>query len=205
VTGPPAGPHLAPPLARDPEPGRAAHIIAQLYYYLVAAIGVAFVLGGIIGGLFGVRALILPDEFQETRDAFRTMLHGLAFALPGALLLWSHLREARRGEDRAVPASFWGRSLYFHLVAFVALWFAVGGVLVMLNAVVDGILPHCFEGQVALPAGAEPQAECHPELAEAGRRALDGAIFVIAAAPVWWWHLRQGRRDTTPAASVPPG
>jgi hypothetical protein len=190
-------------------------VIAQLYYYVVAAVGVAFVLGGIIGALFGVRALILPDEFQEARDAFRTMLHGLAFALPGALLLWSHLREARRREDQAVPASFWGRSLYFHLVAFVALWFAVGGVLVALNAAVEGVIPHCFQAERPLiepgaPDSAESEVfptgeECHPDPAEAGRRALDGAIFVIAAAPVWWWHLRQGRRATQAVDSIEPG
>lgn len=193
------------------EPGRAGFVISQLYYYVVAAIGVAFVLGGVIGALFGVRALLLPNEFEEARDAFRTMLHGLAFALPGTVLLWWHLREARRRERRAIPPSFWGRSLYFHLVAFVALWFAVGGVITALNAAVDGALPHCVEGHVAVPEpgvesppfeGFEPPGECFPGPAEAARRALDGAIFVLAAGPVWWWHLRQGRRATVP---VEPG
>jgi hypothetical protein len=198
--GPPPVTLAAPTPAHEPHAGRAAYVIAQLYYYVVSAIGVAFVLGGVIGMLFGVRALILPNEFQETRDAVRTMLHGFAFALPGALLLWWHLREARRGEGRAVPPSFWGRPLYFHLVAFVALWFAVGGVVVALNAAVDGAVPYCFEEPVARPAGDEAVvAECHPEPAEAGRRAFDGAIFVLAAGPVWWWHLRQGRRATAEA------
>jgi hypothetical protein len=193
--GAPAGP--APP--REPEAGRAAHVIAQLYYYFVAAIGVALVLGGVIGGLFGIRALVLPNEFQEPRDAVRTMLHGLAFALPGALLLWWHLREARRGERRSVSPAFWGRSLYFHLVAFVALWFVVGGMIAMLSAGVDAAVPHCFAvEEQAVPAGYPRQDECYPEPTEAGRQAIDGAIFVIAAAPVWWWHLRQGRRATQP-------
>jgi hypothetical protein len=75
----------------------------------------------------------------------------------------------------------------------------VGGLIAILATAVDAALPYCFEGEVALPAGAEPRAECHPSPAEAARRALDGAIFVIAAAPVWWWHLRQGRRATQPA------
>ena len=196
VTGPPGGPYLAPPQNREPEPGRAAHIIAQLYYYVVAVVGVAFVLGGVIGVLFGLRTLLLPREFEESPDAIRTMLHSLPFLLTGLALAWWHLREARRGEERRVPPGFWGRSLYFHLVAFVALWFAVGGIIAMLNAAVDGIIPHCFEGPAALPAGAEPEPECSPAPAEAARRALDGAILVIAAGPVWWWHLRQGRRAT---------
>jgi hypothetical protein len=202
---------------RADESGRAAHVIAQLYYYLVAAIGVGFVLGGVIAVLFGLRALVLPEEFQETRDAFRTMLNGLAFALTGAALLWWHLREARRREDRPLRAAFWGRSLYFHLVAFVALWFVVGGVIAMLNVAVEAALPHC-DFPVAEPIfpGSEPgvtfeepvegvtatQASCFPSPAEAGRRALDAAIFIIAAGPVWWWHLRQGRRATDPV--VPP-
>lgn len=204
-TGPPAGPPASP--AVIPDPGRAGHVIAQLYYYVVAAIGVAFVLGGVIGALFGVRELVLPNEFQEPRDAVRTMLHGAAFALPGALLLWWHLREARRREGRTAPASFWGRSLYFHLVAFVALWFAVGGVITALNAAVDGALPHCLDAQtvpaqpgIEPPFAESPAGECFPEPAEAGRRAVDGAIFVLAAGPVWWWHLRQGRRTTAPAS-----
>jgi hypothetical protein len=193
-TGPPPGPPSPTP-PHEPGPGRAAHVIAQLYYYVVAAIGVAFVLGGVIGALFGVRALVLPNEFQEPRDAIRTMLHGFAFALPGALLLWWHLREARRGEGRVVAPSFWGRSLYFHLVAFVGLWFAVGGVITALNAAVDGAVPSCFgvEGP-AVPG--ELEAECYPQPADAARQAVDGGIFVLAAGPVWWWHLRQGRRAT---------
>jgi hypothetical protein len=197
-TGPPAGPDLAPPRPREPEPGRAAHTIAQLYYYVVAAVAVGLVLGGLIAMLFGVRTLVLPEETQESRDAVRTMLHGLAFVLPGLALVWWHLREARTADARVGIHPFWGRSLYFYLVAFVSLWLAVGGLIAMLATAVDAALPHCFEGPAALPAGAEPEAECNPEPAEAARRALDGAIFVIAAGPVWWWHLRQGRHATWP-------
>jgi hypothetical protein len=198
TTGPPAGPDLAPPRPREPEPGRAVHTIEQLYYYIVAAVGVAFVLGGVIAMLFGVRTLVLPEETQESRDAVRTMLHGLAFVLPGLALVWWHLREARTADARMTVHPFWGRSLYFYLVAFVSLWLAVGGLIAILATAVDAALPHCFEGPVALPAGAEEQAACQPEPREAGRRVLDGAIFVIAAGPVWWWHLRQGRRATRP-------
>jgi hypothetical protein len=196
-------PPVSPSPAGEPGGGRAAHVIAQLYYYVVAAIGVALVLGGVIGTLFGVRTLVLPNEFQQTRDAFRTMLHGLAFALPGAFLFWWHLREARRGEGEAIRTIFWGRSLYFHLVAFVALWFAVGGVISILSAGASAVVPHCFSGEFqAQPAEAPLQEECFPEPAEAGRQAIDGAIFVIAAAPVWWWHLRQGRRATGPTPAT---
>ena len=204
------GPPSAPPASshpREPEPGRAAHVIAQLYYYVVAAIGVAFVLGGVIGSLFGVRALILPGEFQGPRDAIRMMLQSLAFALPGLALAWWHLREARRGEGRVAPPSFWGRSLYFHLVAFVALWFAVGGVISVLSAAAEAAVPQCFPAEEqALPAELEGLTqECYPEPADATRRAIDGGIFVVAAGPVWWWHLRQGRRATAPAVTVRPG
>jgi hypothetical protein len=205
TTGPPAGPDLAPQRPREPEPGGAAHTIGQLYYYLVAAIGVAFVLGGVIGLLFGVRTLVLPREFEESRDAVRTMLHSLPFLLTGLALAWWHVGEARRREDRLVAPAFWGRSLYFHLVAFVALWFAVGGVIALLTAGVEAAVPNCVYVAEPVPEGevapeVSPQRECYVEPAEVGRRALDGAIFVIAAGPVWWWHLREGRRATGPAS-----
>lgn len=205
AAGPP-GPDLAPPRPREPEPGRAAHTISQLYYYVVAAVGVAFVLGGVIGLLFGVRTLVLPREFEESRDAVRTMLHSLPFLLTGLALAWWHVGEARRREDKPVAPAFWGRSLYFHLVAFVSLWFAVGGVIALLSAGVEAAVPHCApvafrpapEPGIEAPEVVPQDEECYPEPAEAGRRALDGAIFVIAAGPVWWWHLRQGRHATWP-------
>jgi hypothetical protein len=200
------GPRVESPPEPSATPGgagtsRAAHAIAQLYYYLVAAVGVAFVLGGVIGLLMGVRTLVLPDEFEESRDAVRTMLQSLLFVLTGLALAWWHLGEARRGEGKRVATAFWGRALYFHLVAFVALWFAVGGVIGMLSAGVEAALPRCAptippEEAELIPEGQEIPRECYPEPAEAGRRAVDGAIFVIAASPLWWWHLRQGRRGT---------
>jgi hypothetical protein len=189
------GPIAEPPAAGESETGRAAHVISQ-YYYVVAAIGVALVLGGVVAALFGIRTLVLPHEFEAPRDALRTVFHGLAFALPGAALLWWHLREARRREGLAAPASFWGRSLYFHLVAFVAMWFAVGGVILALSAAAEAAVPNCVYVAKPVPEGTEapevtPTQQCYPDPAGAARQALDGAIFVLAAGPVWWWHLRQ--------------
>lgn len=137
------------------------------------------------------------------------MLHGLAFALPGAFLFWWHLREARRREAWPRTPLFWGRSLYYHLVAFVSLWFAVVGIVTILSAAADFAAPDCAYrvAPVAEPdieASEPPPVECYPQPSEAGRRALDGAIFVLAAGPVWGWHLRQGQRATQPGPSDVP-
>jgi len=194
----------------EPAPSRAAYVISQLYYYVAAVIGVGLLLGGLIALLFGVRTLILPREFEDARDGLRGMLHALAFAIPGAIVLWLNLREARRGEGDSAPPVFWGRTLYFYLVSLVALGFVLGGSVVALNVAAEGVVPHCdrgivpLEGPERVPPGVgtevtpTPQppigTHCYPTPAEAARDALDGAILVLAAGPVLWWHLRQGRR-----------
>jgi hypothetical protein len=195
----------------EPAPSRAAYVISQLYYYVAAVIGVGLLLGGLIALLFAVRTLVLPREFEEARDGLRGMLHALAFAIPGAALLWWNLREARRGEGASPPPVFWGRALYFYLVSLVALGFVVGGSVAVLSTGADAAIPHCDQGVGPIEAPGEPPhgvdetsavigpgaptfRSCYPTPAEAARNALDGAIFLIAAGPVLWWHLRQGRR-----------
>jgi hypothetical protein len=175
---------------------RAAYVIAQLYYYVAAVVGVGFVIGGLIGFLSGVRTLVFPGEFETTREGVRQMLQGLAFVLPGLTVLWWHLREARRREARMTGTAFWGSSLYYHGVALLALFFVLGGTVGVLMAAADAALPSCF-----MPGGGEFVAieeRCFPTPTEAGRNAFNAAIFVIAAGPVMWWHLRQGRRATAP-------
>ena len=206
-------------------PGSAAHVISQVYYYLAAVIGFGLFLGGAIGALFGVRELVLPREFETVRDGVRTVLHGLAFALPGLALMWWHLRQARRREDRPATTVFWGRALYFHLMTLVALIFVlIGGVGLLFNlgdaatARCDrtpgahGIraIPHDgkLEGDPytdieTIPPSALPEGEfCYPSRDDAFRNAVDSSIFLIVAGPVFWWHLRQGRRLTAPPRDV---
>jgi hypothetical protein len=152
------------------------------------------------------------------------VLHGLAIALPGAPTFWWHLRQGRRREGRPHPPAFWGRSLYYHLVALVALGFGLGGLVSILSAGADAAVPACSAAPAALeplapravpeppaptavPAipveqapepGASPrEVECYPEPREAAGRALDGLIVILVAAPVFLWHLREGRRATT--------
>jgi Domain of unknown function (DUF5671) len=176
-----------------PADSRAAYVISQLYYYVAAVVGVGFVIGGLVALLFGVRTLVFPDEFETTREGVRRMLQGLAFVIPGLTVLWWHLREARRRETRMVGSAFWGSSLYYHGVAIVALFFVLGGVVGILMSTVDAVAPSC--PPVEVPGSA---AECFPTTAQAGRSAFNAAIFVIAAGPIMWWHLRQGRRLTSP-------
>ncbi len=189
-------------------PGKVSYVISQLYYYVAAVIGVALVLGGLIGLLLEVRQLILPREFDEARRSIRGIFLSLGFVVPGAAVLWWHLGEARRRESaRSVPA-FWGKVLYYHLVALIALGFAIGGSVRMLTGVVDAAYPECFRtfAQIPVPEPVEPGTELEPlspegvrhceSRVEGGRRVLDGAVFLLVAGPMFLWHLREGRRAT---------
>lgn len=176
--------------------GRGAFVISQLYYYVAAVIGVGLVLGGAIAALFGVREMAFPRAGETVRDGARSLLQGLVFAVPGALLLWTHLREARRREDVPARPAFWGRSLYFHLVALVALVFGLIGTVGALGGLVDLAAPLCPPG--VLENGVSVQEGCFPTPEEAGRQIVDMSVILVVAVPVWWWHLRQGRRVTRP-------
>ena len=219
---------------RDPvHPGRGS-AIAQAYYYVVAAIGLLFVLGGTIAALIALRKWILPasgdpSEFfgppADSNDAARSFLGALAFAIPGALVLVWHLREARRHAGRRASAGPWGYTLYLHIVAAISLLIALGGVVAMLLSLRDSVLPFCydtssfsvppvvgsgigegFEGEVSpippidLPADFDPEIlrseDCYPSTSEALRSALDSGIVSSVAGVVWLWHLGRGRRGS---------
>ncbi|MDP8955603.1 MAG: DUF5671 domain-containing protein [Actinomycetota bacterium] len=184
--------------ARRP-PGRAAFVLGQLYYYLAALTGVGFLLGGAMAALFGVRDLLFSQEFGPgPRGAAQNALHGLSFAVIGAVCLLWHLREARRREERPHADVFWGRSLYFHLVAGLALGFVVTGLALLLSGIVDLVLPEC--AHFDLPPGAadvEASGMCVPTEREATIRLIvDYGIILVVSAPIWFWHLRRGRQLT---------
>ena len=193
---------------RADQPGRAAFVISQLYYYVAAVIGFALVLGGLIGLLLEVRQLILPREFEEARRSIRGIFLALGFVVPGAVVLWWHLGEARKRESARSVSAFWGKVLYYHLVALIALGFAVGGSVRMLTGVVDAAYPECFRtfAEIPVPEPVEPGTELEPlspegvrrceSRAEGGRRVLDGAVFLLVAGPLYLWHFREGRRAT---------
>lgn len=172
------------PTPAKPE-GRAGHVISQAYYYVAAVMGFGLFLGGAIGALFGVREMLLPREFESVSSGVRTILHGVSFALPGLAVMWWHLREARRREARPISGAVWGRALYFHLGAFIALIFAVSGTI--------GVL---FNLASAATAGSFYDGFPTDSRADSLRSAVDSAIFLVVAGPVFWWHLRQGRRLT---------
>lgn len=214
--------------------GRGATVISQAYYYVVAAVGLLFLLGGAIAALIALRKWLLPvsdvgsSGFYggplDRNDAARSFLGALAFAIPGALVLWWHLREARRREGRRVSRESWGGVLYFYLVALITLMIALGGVVATLHAVRDWALPICYapprvelspvegaasgsglvgEGSPAFdpqypvdlnPGVLKPQQECYPPSSEALRSVLDGVIVASVAGVTWAWHLRRGRR-----------
>lgn len=178
----PAGPRV--------DEGKGAYVLSQLYYYVVAVIGVGLLIGGAVAALFGLRELAFPREFESVRGAVQTMLNGAAFALAGLTLVWTHLREARRREGGPFTEVFWGSSLYYHLVALISLVFVLIGTIGILTSLVDLAVSPCPEP----PAGGDVFDWCDPQ--EVGRQILDFAIFLVVAGPVFWWHLRQGRRAT---------
>jgi Domain of unknown function (DUF5671) len=225
----------------DPEPhppsfsDRAAIVISQAYYYVVAAIGLALLLGGAIAALIALRKWIFPlpesaGSFgpfggpTDTNDTARSFLGALAFAIPGALVLAWHLREARRREGGRATGASWGGVLYFHLVALISIVIALGGVIAALHGLRDAVVPLCYESPgysegplseralagdptfdevspippIELPADFDPELlrseECYPSTSEALRSALDGVIVASVAGAAWVWHLRRGRR-----------
>jgi hypothetical protein len=218
----------APAARPAPFSGKAAYVISQTYYYVAAVVGVGLLLGGVIATLIGLREWIFPatpeaggSPFIEggSDDAVRAILGGLAFAIPGGLVFWWHLREARRREPAAVPGVFWGSALYFHLVAFVALAIALGGTISTLHSLIDAAIPRCFDSpEVVLdpttlpgvspgiegggePLTLQPIRECYPPVSVSLRSAVDGLIVAGVAGATWAWHLRRGRRLTAPPAA----
>jgi Domain of unknown function (DUF5671) len=211
----------------SPFTGRAAFAISQIYYYVAAAIGLGFLVGGTIAALIALRQWILPgsgDAFgtdpDSAREAARSFLGALAFAAPGGLVFAWHIREARRHERVPVSGTFWGWSLYFHLVAMIALPIALGGLVAGLHSLRDAALPTCFERHdpeplppvespvpgispgVEIPIGSVDSPlldpDCYPPSDEALRTALDSGLVALVAGGTWWWHLRRGRRGATP-------
>lgn len=220
----------------DPEPSpppfsdRATIVISQAYYDVVAATGLAFLLGGAIAALIALRKLILPLSEAagssgpfggptDSNDTARSFLGALAFAIPGALVLAWHLREARRREGGRVSRASWGGVLYLHLVALISILIALGGVVAMLHGLRDAAIPLCYESPsfyegplagdptfdgaspippIELPADFDPELlrseDCYPSASEALRSALDAGIVASVAGVAWAWHLRRGRR-----------
>jgi len=188
--------------AEPPAPvssGRAASAISQIYYYVAAAVGLAFLVGGAIAALIAVRELAIPGDFDTTRGSVRSLLGALTYAVPGALLFLWHIREAGRRERRgSMPGVFWGASLYYHLVALFAVFTVLGGAIALLSSLVDVGLPNCFEpGPILVPGG----SACFPPRDEAWRSVANAVIVLIVAGPVFWWHLRRGRRLAPPPAA----
>ena len=178
--------------------GRAAYVISQLYYYVAAIVGVGFVIGGLIGFFFGVRTAVFPEAFETARDGLRGMLLGLAFAIPGLVTMWWHIRQARAREGRVPSPAFWGSTLYFHLVTLVALFFVLGGTAGFLAVLGEAVVPRCYDFAAPATDLVLSGTSCETDWSQTGRQLMNAAIFVIVAGPIMWWHLRQGRRMTAP-------
>jgi Domain of unknown function (DUF5671) len=173
--------------------GKAAYALSQLYYYLVAIVAIGFVIGGTIAALIALRQLAWPDPGSLTRQSVMALLQGLAFAVPGAVAAWWHLGQARQREGRVAAGAFWGRSLYFHAVAFLAYVVALAGVVATLFSLIEA----AFAADCPQTIGRDLGVVC-TDTDDALRAALNGLIVVLVAGTVWWWHLREGRRTVSP-------
>jgi len=177
-----------PPHAQVRANGKAAWVISQLYYYAVCVIAVCFVIGGAIACLIGFREALLPSPGQDASASARQVLMGIAWALPFGVALFWHLREARRRDRSPVAGVFWGSALYYHLVAFVSLQVLLTGAVAALVSLINaGFAQPC--------SGPYDYGSCTDASSEL-RTALNGVIAMIVSGPVFWWHLREGRRVT---------
>ena len=175
-------------------PGRAAFAISEIYYYAVAVVGVGVMIGGAIATLIGLRALVFSGPSDTTRQSVRGILSGLAFLAPAAALCWWHLREAKRRESRDMTGEFWGRSLYFHWVALIAVLIALGGAIASLTALIDLTLPQCFgDLGFAGSSGFTSESPCFPSHGDAVRSIVNGIIILLVPGVVFAWHIKQGR------------
>ncbi len=190
--------------------GRAAYAISQTYYYAAAAIGVAFLLGGSIAAVIGLRGLVFHLNLQLVHQGPRSVLNGLAFALTGGLVAWWHLREVRARAGRAPRPVFWGGALYAHVVALFALIVAMAGAVIALMGVVSLAFPVCVSNPIMQggSSGFVSSAPltggtfCFSTSKAAEISIVNGVIVLALAGAVWLWHLRQGRAYTaaSPAA-----
>ena len=177
--------------------GRGAYALSQLYYYLAAIVAVGFFIGGTIAALIALRQLAWPDPGSVGRDSGKALLQGLAFAIPGGLSVWWHLDQAKQREGPIPSGVFWGRSLYFHGVAFVAYVVALGGVVATLFALTDA----AFATECPATLG-EDLFVCN-DAGDSLRAAVNGLTVVLVAGAIWWWHLREGRRTVAPVVGAP--
>lgn len=101
----------------------------------------------------------------------------------------------------------WVPSLYYYLATIVGLGFLLGGVTATLIGLRRAVIPELtenysyYEGpyeEGKQPGKAEQQRQREQNIDNERRRgwskAIDGAIFSLVGAPVFFWHLRQARR-----------
>ncbi len=163
------------------------------YDFAVAVLSMFLVIDGLVWALFTIRALISPGEedFGSTRDSVRHLLYALfGLVLPGLVGAWIHFRSGRRHDRELVAPEVRPRAGYFYGVAFIAYLFILAAVLWMLIEIVDLIIPPC--------EGPRQGVACYLSR-DPVRRFVDAGLIILGAGPVWWWHLRRGRRLTAGA------
>ena len=212
--------------------------IPHAYLAFGATVGVVFLLVAVASLLIALRQWIWPssgDDFgsglfgptiEDSDAALRSLLGALAWAIPAVLVLWWHRTRSWTGPTVDVDGAGWGRILFAHLVAAVALVIATGATVALLSSLRDSVVRECFPsfsggGSVVAPApsagatppplisesppielpidpGFAPEPECYPERGDAFRSAVDAGLVTLVAGGTWGWALRRGRRLATP-------
>ncbi|MEO7803742.1 MAG: hypothetical protein ABIS18_04735 [Actinomycetota bacterium] len=101
----------------------------------------------------------------------------------------------------------WLPSVYYYLATIIGLGFMLGGVTSTLIGLRHAVLPELgdqyystpyIEGEQKKPSVADEKRIRAENIENERRRgwskAIDGAIFSLVGAPVFFWHLRQARR-----------
>ena len=167
----------------------------------------AFLLGGSIATVIGLRELVFHLNLQLVHQGPRSVLNGLAFVLTGGVVAFWHLREVRTRAGDAPRPVFWGGALYAHVVALFALIVAMVGTVIALMGVVSLAFPVCVSNPVMaggsagfISSGSLPgETFCLSTSKASAIGILNGVIVLALAGAVWLWHLRQGRTSTAPA------
>ncbi len=169
-----------------------ASAVASLYGYAGAAVGLWLFASAGVQIVAAVAMLALDVRLDSTSpNPVPSLVAGLLHAALGGSVAWWHLRYAmtqrRSGREQALSRG----ALYFHVVALVALVAALIGSVELMSSAVDLVAPECIA-----PGTTDyvPGRSCLPPRAVAVRNAVEGAVLLVVASPLFVWHVRKGRQ-----------
>ncbi|HWC32328.1 MAG TPA: hypothetical protein VG709_04295 [Actinomycetota bacterium] len=181
--------------ARSHAGRRAAAVIPSLYGVVGAAVGLWLFIAAMLEVLVATARLALDLWFESTwADPLRSVTAAFPSAVVAAVVVWWHVRYGIRGGREGAREGSWRASLYFHLVALVALVAALIGAVEVKSAAADLVAPQCIA-----PATTDyvPGRSCFPPSSVAVRNAIEGAALFLVASPIFLWHIARAPRRSS--------